>query len=271
MADHAAEIKNCPPPQDIKQLQRFLGMVNFYRCFLPKCAQILKPLTDLLKGGAKMLEWTVSAQEVFQNSKHLLAVMVPLQHPAPNAELSLATDASDTHIGGVMQQKSGDHWRPLGFFSRKLTDTESRYSTFDHELLAAHAAIKHFPHFCEGQAFQLWTDHKPLVTAISRVTAPISPRQQRHLAFISEFNAQILYLNGLKNVVADFLSRPNQTTAESVAAAPAADPVDFEEMAAEQNHCPETQHLLRGTSFKGTVARDFWPLVFFMNRPHMGP
>jgi putative transposase len=42
-ADHATKIKNCPPPQDIKQLQRFLGMVNFYRHFLPKCAQILKP------------------------------------------------------------------------------------------------------------------------------------------------------------------------------------------------------------------------------------
>ncbi len=55
-ADHAAKIKNCPPPQDIKQLQRFLGMVKFYRHFLPKCAQVLKPLTDLLKGGAKTLE-----------------------------------------------------------------------------------------------------------------------------------------------------------------------------------------------------------------------
>jgi putative transposase len=64
-ADHAAKIKNCPPLQDIKQLQCFLSMVNFYRCFLPKCAQILKPLTDLLKGGAKTLEWTVSAQEAF--------------------------------------------------------------------------------------------------------------------------------------------------------------------------------------------------------------
>jgi hypothetical protein len=117
-ADHAAEIKNCPPPQDIKQLQRFLGMVNFYRRFLPKYVQILKPLTDILKGGAKTLEWTVSAQEAFQNEKHLLVAAVPLQHPAPNAELSLATDASHSHIGGVMQQKSGDHWRPLGFFSQ---------------------------------------------------------------------------------------------------------------------------------------------------------
>jgi hypothetical protein len=59
-------------------------------------------------------------------------VAVPLQHPAPTAELPLATP---THIGGVMQQISGDHWQPLGFFSRKLTNMESRYSTFDHELL----------------------------------------------------------------------------------------------------------------------------------------
>ncbi len=53
MGDHAAEIENCPPPQDIKQLQCFLGMVNFYHRFLPNCAQVLKPLTDLLRGGGQ--------------------------------------------------------------------------------------------------------------------------------------------------------------------------------------------------------------------------
>jgi hypothetical protein len=147
-----------------------------------------------------------------------------------------------------MQQISKDHWHPLGFFSRKLTDTESCYSTFDRELLAAQAAIKHLRHFCEGRLFQLWTDHKPLVTALSHISTPISPRQQRHLAFISEFNVQLLYLPGLKNV-ADFLSRP-PPPAGTVAATAAADPVDFEEMAAEQNRCPETQRLLGGTSLK---------------------
>ncbi len=108
-----------------------------------------------------------------------------------------------------MQQKSGDYWQPLGYFSRKLTDTESRYSTFDRELLAAFAVIQHFRHFCDGRSFQLCTDYKPLVTALSRVSFPISPHQQRHLAFISEFSVQMLYLPGLKNVVADFLSRPS--------------------------------------------------------------
>ncbi len=65
---------------------------------------------------------------------------------------------------------------------------------FDRELFAAYAANKYFCHFCEGCAFPLWTDHKPLVTALSPVSVPISPRQQRHLAFISEFNVQMLYL-----------------------------------------------------------------------------
>jgi hypothetical protein len=99
-----------------------------------------------------MLKWTVSAQEAFQNAKRFLAVAVPLQHPAADAELSLATDASDTHIGGVIQQKIR---RPLvaTWILFPQTHTESRYSTFDRKLLAAQAAIKHFCNFCEGRAF----------------------------------------------------------------------------------------------------------------------
>ncbi len=210
-------------------------MVNFYCRFLPNSAQVLHPLTDLLKGGLRTLQWTATAQESFQKVKRLLAAAVPQQHPSLTAELSHATDASDTHIGGIMQQKSGNHWQPLGFFSQELTDTKSRYSTFDQELLAAHAAIKHFRHFCEGRQFQLWTDHKPLVSALTCVSVPVSPRQQRQLVLIFEFNIQMLYLPGLSNVVADFMSRPSPLEPTgNVAAATAADPVDFEAMADEQ-------------------------------------
>jgi hypothetical protein len=84
---------------------------------------------------------------------------VPFRHPAPNAELCLATDTSDFHMGGIMQQKLGDQWRPLGFFSKKLAEIESHYSTFDQELLAVYLSIQNFHHFCEGRPFQLWTDH----------------------------------------------------------------------------------------------------------------
>ncbi len=95
------------------------------------------------------------------------------------------------------------------------------------------------------------TDHKPLVTALSHVSVPISPSQQRHLAFISVFNVQMFYLPGLKNVVAIFCLTlphpPSQDFAETVATSVAADPVDFEAMAAERNRCAETQRLLGGS------------------------
>jgi hypothetical protein len=68
-----------------------------------------------------MLQWTATAKEAFKNAKNLLTKVMQLQHPSSQTELSLATDASNSHIRGVTQQKSGDHWYPLGFFSRKLS------------------------------------------------------------------------------------------------------------------------------------------------------
>ncbi len=97
MADHSAEIENCPPPQD---------------------AQVLKPLTDLLKGGGGQdFAMDCRSSGGFPTNKVAPSgSAVPLQHPAPNAEVALATDTSNTHIGGVMQQKSKDLGNPLVSF-----------------------------------------------------------------------------------------------------------------------------------------------------------
>jgi hypothetical protein len=73
---HTTVIPTCPS-QDIKQLQRFLSMVNFYRHLLPGCAPVLQTLTDLLKGRTKTLEWTYTAEEAFQNAKQLLSAAIP--------------------------------------------------------------------------------------------------------------------------------------------------------------------------------------------------
>jgi hypothetical protein len=124
------------------------------------------------------------------------------------AVISLATDASDTHIGGVLQQLSAGSWRPLAFFSRKLSPAESKYSTFDRELLAVFAAIRHFRFVLEGRPFRILTDHLPLTLAMRRVSPLWSARQVRQLAYVSEFSTDIRHTPGLKNVVADTLSRP---------------------------------------------------------------
>jgi hypothetical protein len=180
-----------PPPQDVKQLQQFLGMVNFYRRFLPGITRTLQPLTDALKGAPKTLEWPPAPATAFGAAKAALAAAVPLAHPAPNAVLSLATDASDTHVGGVLQQLNGGRWQPLASYSKKLSGAGTRYSTFDRELLAAFNTVRHFRFLLEGRRFRLLTDHKPLVTSLFRTTPPWSACQQRHLSFIAKFTSDI--------------------------------------------------------------------------------
>jgi cleavage and polyadenylation specificity factor subunit 1 len=216
---HVAAIHAFPPPSTVKQLQQFLGMINFYRMFLPKIAATLRPLTDLLRGNPKSLDWSAAAADAFAAAKAALVLAVPLSHPTPGTALSLAVDASDSHVGSVLQQLENRAWRPLAFFSQKLSPAQVRYSTFDRELLAAYSAVRHFRFLLEGRKFQILTDHKPLVAAMTHVTPPWSGRQQRHLSFLAEFTSDLRHTSGHSNVVADTLSRPPPEKSKESAAA----------------------------------------------------
>jgi transposase InsO family protein len=200
-----------PMPEDVKQLQRFLGLINFYRRFLPGIAGTLKPLTDALRGNSRHLEVSEDMKSAVAAAKAALASATLLAHPAPAATLSLVTDASDSHIRGVLQQLEGRHWRPLVFFSQKLTPPQVKYSTFNRELTAIFSAVRHFRFLLEGRHFRILTDHKPVVAAFRRVSPPWSARQQRQLSYVAEFTSDIRHTPGAGNFVADALSRPTAT------------------------------------------------------------
>ena len=117
-----------------------------------------------------------------------------LIHPKPHALTSVMTDASDAAVGAVLQQYVDGHWQPISFFSKKLSQAETHYSTFDRELLAVYLAIKHFRYFLEGRVFHVVTDHKPLTHALSGRTDRYTPRQSRHLDFISQFTTDLRYI-----------------------------------------------------------------------------
>ncbi len=168
----------------MKELQGFLGVINFYRRFIPAAAHILKPLTDQLKGGPKpaaSILWTEAMQAAFAAAKATLAGCVKLIHPLPGAEISLLVDALADHIGAALQQRlhPAAPWRPLGFFSRKLDAAQVKYSAFDQELLACLSDFRHFRHMLEGRKFSVYTDHKPLTYPLSRTSDPWSARQAR--------------------------------------------------------------------------------------------
>ena len=110
--------------------------------------------------------------------------MPTLVHPEPSAQVYLAVDTFDSHVGAVFQQLVQGSWAPLAFYSKKLSSTEKRNSAFDSELLAAFSAVKHFRFLLEGRNFTLFTNHKPLIFSLFRVSPPWSARLQGHLSYI---------------------------------------------------------------------------------------
>ncbi|GFS18965.1 Pol polyprotein [Elysia marginata] len=201
---------------------------------------------------------------IFAASKDVLSKAVLLIHPQPDAPTSLTVDASNTAVGAQLEQRQGRSWVPLAFFSRKLSDSEKKYSAFDRELLASYSALKHFRHFLEGRLFTLYTDHKPLTFALTSQTDR-SPRQTRHLSFIAEFTTDIQHIKGKFNVVADTLSRLNTigTTADATnpnhlnsltTDPPGGDCINFDHLAKDQVNSEEMTSYRTATT--GLVLKD---------------
>nr|VZI42314.1 unnamed protein product [Spirometra erinaceieuropaei] len=236
--EKVSAISTFPVPATINQLRRFLGMVNYYHRFLPHGATILQPLNSLLIHSKKTLVMTEEAVRSFNDVKAALADATLLAHPRSDAQLTLMADASSTAVGASLQQTVGGVLQPLAFFSKKLSPAETRYSVFGRELLAVYLSIRHFRHFLEGREFVVLTDHKPLVFALRASPDRYSPREIRHLDFISQFSCDIQHVHGKENVVADALSRIEMASITT-------DAIDFTLMAEAQRldgELPQYRH-----------------------------
>jgi len=233
-------IENFPKPKTVKEMRQFLGMLNFYRRFIPGATEDQAKLNDTLRGSKKKgktpIVWTQDLEDAFQKTKKSLSRATLLAHPDPQAELSLTTDVSDNSMGAVIQQRFGKEWQPLAFMSKKFSPAQKRYSPYNRELLAIYLAVKHYRHLLEGRNFTIFTDHKPLIYAFNQDPLRSSPRQARHLEFIGQFSTNIQHISGKENITADTLSR-----VESIHEA-----VNFEQLAKSQKTDEELQEILQG-------------------------
>lgn len=213
LPERVQAILNYSLPQTVSDLKRFLGVINFYRRSLPKAAEAQLALTDLTQGAVKndktKIVWNSSLETNFNKLKQDLANATLLAHPDSSLPFSLSVDASNRCVGAVLQQHRGNLSEPLAFFSKKLSSTEQKYSTYDRELLAIYLAVKHFRHFLEGREFTIFTDHKPLTFAFTKKNDSSSPRVTRQLNYLAQFCTNIQHVSGKMNVVADAFSRLN--------------------------------------------------------------
>lgn len=121
------------------------------------------------------LEWTEETKRAFDECKRQLANGTLLSHPAKSAEMTLWVDASDFAAGAALHQIVDNQLQPLGYFSKKLTSTQTRYSTYDRELTAIYMTVKHFQYLLEGRTFHVITNYKPLVYALYQNPEKVSP------------------------------------------------------------------------------------------------
>lgn len=149
-------IQNFPVPRNIKRVQSFLGILNYYRRFVKNFAKIAKPLSTLCKHDYPFI-WTDNTQRSFEVLKKTLITDVVLKFPNFEEVFYVTTDASDVAIGAVLSQGDLPNDRPICFFSRTLNDCQKRYSTIQKELLAIVEAIKAFRVHLYGRFFILIT------------------------------------------------------------------------------------------------------------------
>ncbi|GFS70305.1 retrovirus-related Pol polyprotein from transposon 17.6 [Trichonephila clavipes] len=189
LPDKVQAVLDYKQPEIVGSLRKFLGLLNFYRRFLPKAAGQQYLLSEFLKGSkgkkdSKPLNWSSEAITAFQRCKQALADAALLAHPSPSAPLALHVDASDYAIGVPTTVNS----------------------------LAIYSAIRHFRYMLEARDFTVFTDHKPLTYAFRQKIDKCPPRQIRQLDFISQFTTNIVHIPGSDNIAADVLSRVSAIT-----------------------------------------------------------
>lgn len=205
IADNTIKIRDFPPPNTVKKVRRFLGMAAYYRKFIENFSAISAPLTDLTKRNSKF-KWTIEAQSAFDLLKEALSNPPILAHPDFDKTFVLTTDSSHFALSGVLQQRDeGGILRPIAYYSKKLNDTQRRYTIREKEMLAVIEGLNAFKHYLYGRHFIIRCDNKS-VTELKTLDNP-GDRIARWFAKLETYNYTFEHIKSGENIIADTLSR----------------------------------------------------------------
>lgn len=192
-------ITEWPEPSNIKEVQSFLALTNFYGRFVKGYADISRPISDLVR--QKQFIWESGQLEAFQNLKKAMTTAPVLRHPTSKLRFQVYTDASKYAVGATLQQEG----HPVAFISHRLSQAENNWNTGDQELLAFIVALREWDVYHRGRKFELHTDHEPIRYLQSK--ARLIGRQARWLDELQSYDYDVDHVPGKHNVVADALSR----------------------------------------------------------------
>lgn len=199
-------IQEAPRPTTKKEVRSFLGLLGYYRKFVPNFSTVAAPLSDLTKKGVpNRFDWRPECEQSFKTLKSMLLFSPILRLPDLSKTFILRTDASNLGVGAVLMQDHDGKKYPVAYASRKLLDREQRYSVIEKECLAIVWALQKFQPYLYGRSFVIETDHQPLVH-LQKAKVPNS-RLMRWSLFLQSYDFHTEVIKGSENIGADFLSR----------------------------------------------------------------
>src|SRR6266581_2625258 len=182
-----------------KELQGWMGFINFYRRFIEGFSEIARVLNELTKKGVPW-EWTNEREEAFQKLKKLICTEPVLLMPKLEEPFELEVDASNYAIGATLNQKDErGRWHPVAYYSTTLSETERNYDIYDKELLAVVKSLRHWRTYLAGAPHQIviHTDHSNLL--YWKEPRKISRRIAREFQELQEYNFVLKHVAGNKN------------------------------------------------------------------------
>ncbi|XP_062707754.1 uncharacterized protein LOC109406092 isoform X1 [Aedes albopictus] len=205
---HIESIREFPIPIDRRSLQRFLGLVNYFRKFISGFNILAAPLYDLLKEDREFV-LTRNHLEAVKKLKQALISKPVLRIYSPTAETELHTDASSAGYGGVLLQRQTDDglMHPIMYFSKKTSPSESKLHSFELETLAIVYCLQRFRIYLFGLRFRILTDCNSLKQTLEK--KDVNPKIACWALYLEQFDFEILQRSGLKMQHADALSRVN--------------------------------------------------------------
>ena len=203
-----AGVREWPTPESKKEVQSFLGFINFYRRFVENFSFHARPLFDLTKGDVKFV-WGIPQQEAFDKLKEIITSTPILVRPDAEQPFRVEADGSGVATGAVLSQLSKDDnkWHPVAFLSKSLSAVERNYEIHDVEMLAIIRSLEAWRHFLEGanHPIEIWTDHKNL--EYFRTSKKLNRRQARWSLYLSRFDFTLHHRPGKSMGKPDALSR----------------------------------------------------------------
>ncbi|GFO27412.1 Zinc finger protein [Plakobranchus ocellatus] len=198
------KVRNAPRPKTKREVRAFLGLVGYYKEFVPNFAAVSAPLSDLVrKGQPNVVNWGDSQERACNSLKVAVTSKPALQLPDVNKKFVLRTDASDRGLGAALMQENEGTLFPVAYASKKLTDRERKYSVTEREALAIVRGVKTFLLYLYGTVFILQTDHGAL--QFLNAAKFDSPRIMRWAVALQVYNFDVQYIKGSENPCHDIV------------------------------------------------------------------